>query len=54
MKKVVINNYRWYVDENTKTVYENPDKTGASFPMSGTQLTAHEKIQVYYQLRFNY
>jgi hypothetical protein len=49
MKKVIINNYRWYVDESTRMVYENPDKTGASFSMSYSHLTAQERSQIYNQ-----
>jgi hypothetical protein len=53
MKKVVINNYAWYVDESTNTAYENADKTGASFKVSESHLTAQERGQIYNQLYFN-
>jgi hypothetical protein len=53
MKKVVINNYRWFVEESTRTVYENADKTGASFKMSDAHLTAQERRQLNDQLFYN-
>lgn len=53
MKKVVLNNYCWYVDERENKVYENADKTGASFEMTYRHLTAQERRQLNEQLRFN-
>lgn len=53
MKKVVINNMRWYVDEVVGMVYENSDKTGASFPVRYPHLTAQERIQLSDQLYYN-
>jgi hypothetical protein len=54
MKKVIINNFRWYVDESTGVAYENENKTGASFQMNSKHLTTNERGQLNNQLRFNH
>jgi hypothetical protein len=52
MKKILLNNYSWFIDMTTSIIYEFEDKSGVSFKMGDKGITQQERIELRNQILY--